>query len=296
MRTSRQGSLSKIKWHKRPFMTISVLVVLGLYAIKLVNETSLKQESERETNLTNDVEISWIKQDTDSISAYIHERQWRDNYGQKYNVDLAVRTQDVSRLQNQLDGFRPQENTPLWGPLYRFLVQNNQSSLDLIMDAFYQIYESKQLTPDRFADMVVSCIQDIPYALVFQDPCLGPEAYEQWIHDLLIDCPECCIGNQPFGIQSPVAFMQTLKGDCDTRTVMIFSVLSAFNFDVAILNSDVYRHSILGINLPGAGQYKLFRGKKYLAWETTGKFYTMGDLPKSIGNMDFWHVVLTNKP
>ena len=41
-----------------------------------------------------------------------------------------------------------------------------------------------------------------------------------------------------------------------------FSVLSAFNYDVAILNSDVYRHSILGLNLPQTGQYKTILRKK----------------------------------
>ena len=280
----------------RPFVTLFFIVMVFNFALRLSNRTATDTKSNTVTTASSSIEPVWIYQGEDSISAYLHERQWRDNYGKSYAADLAVRTKDVLRLQNQLDDFHPEPNKPLWGALYGYFVENDQPSLDLVLDAFYRIYQSEQLSPDRFADMVVSCIQDIPYALVFQDPCLGPEAYEKWMNDLLVACPDCCIGNQPYGIQSPVAFIQTLKGDCDTRTVLIFSILSAFNFDVAILNSESYRHSILGINLPAAGQYKLFRGKKYMAWETTAKFYPMGSLPQSISNMDLWHVVLTNKP
>ncbi len=50
------------------------------------------------------------------------------------------------------------------------------------------------------------------------------------------------------GVYAPVEFVSNLRADCDTRTVMIYTLLSRFNYDVAILNSEKYRHSVLGLN------------------------------------------------
>lgn len=147
----------------------------------------------------------------------------------------------------------------------------------------------------EFAEMVVSCIQDIPYAYIFQDKCLPADQYESSIRTLLERCPECCMGNIMYGIQNPVSFMQNLKGDCDTRTVMIYCVLKHFGYDVAILNSDFYRHSILGINLPASGHNKIYNGKKYMLWETTAKYFPIGNLPSTYNDISHWNVVLTSK-
>ena len=43
--------------------------------------------------------------------------------------------------------------------------------------------------------------------------------------------------------------MTNLKGDCDTRTLLLYTILSHYNYDVAV-SSEFYGHSILGINLP----------------------------------------------
>ena len=147
----------------------------------------------------------------------------------------------------------------------------------------------------EFAEMLISCIQDIPYSFVFQDECRPPEQYEESIRELLEECPECCIGNKAFGLQTPVGFIQNLKGDCDTRTVLIYSLLKYFGYDVAILNSDFYRHSIIGLNIPAKGTYKTFGGKKYMVWETTAKYFTIGQLPTNFSDITHWNVVLTSK-
>jgi hypothetical protein len=147
----------------------------------------------------------------------------------------------------------------------------------------------------EFAEMVVTCIQDIPYSFVFQSDCLPAENYEKSIKNILNNCPDCCIGNVLYGIQNPVSFIQNLKGDCDTRTVLIYSILKHFNYDVAILNSEFYRHSILGLNLPKSGLSKIYKGKKYVLWETTAKYYSAGDLPSGFNDLQHWNVVLTSK-
>lgn len=41
----------------------------------------------------------------------------------------------------------------------------------------------------EFAEMVVSCIQDIPYSFVFQDKCLPANYYEDSIKNILENAP-----------------------------------------------------------------------------------------------------------
>lgn len=234
-------------------------------------------------------------EETDTVVLYTSNRHWRDNYGNSFNGSLSVRERDFVRLQDHLRSYTPLGGPNFWGDLYDYIDRTDTPSLDLVMDAFRKINSEKQLNQMEFAEMVVSCIQDIPYSFVFQEECLDPEYYEDSIKRTLEKCPECCIGNVMYGIQNPVSFIQNLKGDCDTRTVIIYSILKDFGYDVAILNSDFYRHSILGLNIPASGLYKVHNGKKYVLWETTAKYFEIGYLSPNFSDVSHWGVVLTSK-
>ncbi len=289
--------MRKIKKEHYGLLPRMGFIVLSLLILRVIIQQIHHSNTERRnSDLPSSTQKVWLEKDQDSVLVYRHGRNWRDNYGQSYRTNLTVRYQDVLDAVDSHKVMNPQGLENFWGELYSQMAKENSPRLDLIFDAFYQIYQQNTMSPYAFAEMVVTCIQNIPYALVFQDPCQEAEAYDGWMRELLSECPDCCIGEQAFGLQTPLGFMQNLKGDCDTRTVFLFSVLSAFNYDVAILNSDVYRHSVLGLNLPTSGQYKLFRGKKYRVWETTAPNHTLGSLPPQIGNMNFWNVVLTGVP
>ncbi len=240
-------------------------------------------------------EKNYVIEETDTIPIYTSKRNWRDNYGNSYAGNLSVRERDYLRLRNHLASYTPPGGPNFWGSLYDYIDRKDTPSLDLVIETFRNINEQKRLNQMEFAEMVVSCIQDIPYSFVFQEECLEPYYYEDSIRDILEDCPECCIGNVAFGIQNPVSFIQNLKGDCDTRTVIIFSILKEFGYDVAILNSEFYRHSILGLNLPASGLHKVYNGKKYVLWETTAKYFEIGHLSPNFNDVSHWSVVLTSK-
>ena len=61
---------------------------------------------------------------------------------------------------------------------------------------------------------------------------------------------------------------------------------------MVILNSDLYAHSMIGINLPMYGKYKMISGKKYYFWETTSKGFTAGVLPPDNWNISKWFLAL----
>ncbi|MBT8261357.1 MAG: hypothetical protein KJO05_00945 [Bacteroidia bacterium] len=241
------------------------------------------------------VQKTYRFEDNDSVEVYAANRFWRDNMGNDFNAVLAVRVKDYQKLKNHINGYRPASRINFWGDLYDYIERTDRPALDIILESFSMIQNEKKLNKMEFAEMVVTCIQDIPYSLVFQEDCLDSTNYEYDIRKLLEDCPECCIGNIMYGIQNPVSFMKNLKGDCDTRTVMIYSILKSFGYDVAILNSEYYRHSILGINLPASGKAKVYKGKKYALWETTAKYYSAGSLPATYSDISYWDIVLTSK-
>jgi hypothetical protein len=238
---------------------------------------------------------TYRQEEGDSIEVFAANRVWRDNFGNDFRATLAVRVDDYRRLRDHIDRYSPASSRNFWGDLYDYIERTDRPALDIIIENFKTIQKEERLNKMEFAEMVVTCIQDIPYSFVFQNECEDPDYYEYDIKSLLEDCPECCIGNVSYGIQNPVSFMRNLKGDCDTRTVMIYSVLKAFNYDVAILNSEFYRHSILGINLPGSGYSKIYNGKEYILWETTAKYYSAGNLPATYNDVSYWDVVLTSK-
>ncbi|EDM43667.1 putative lipoprotein [unidentified eubacterium SCB49] len=290
-----------LKWLGIP----SLKSILQITAFLIFGILLLKQAVSFLGPLTFDTDHNFTKEegvnktikliDNDSTLVYESNRTWQDNYGSSYTANLTVRDSDFNTLYNHINTYPYIETPNFWGKLYQYIDNKDSPYLDLVVAEFDRINKEQNLNQMEFADMVVTCIQDIPYSLVFQDACLPAENYEDSIKQVLIDCPDCCIGNIAYGIQNPVSFIQNLKGDCDTRTVLIYSILKQFNYDVAILNSDFYRHSIIGINLPTNGDHKIYKGKKYKVWETTSKYYKAGQLPYGFDNLTHWNVILTSK-
>lgn len=245
----------------------------------------------------NLVSADTVYEDKKAIPIWSSYRSWKDHVGNTYEGPLRVTQEDYTRLKD-LSAHYQHRGDPafFWGELYAFLESRSEDSLELLFETFALLKKQHQLNPMEFAQMITSCIQDIPYALVFSEACLPAHQYsDESIAEVLENCPECCIGNKPFGIQGPVAFIATLKGDCDTRTVLIYSLLKHFDYDVAILNSNFYRHSVLGLNIPASGKYKVWHGKRYYLWETTSKYFRIGQMSPSMNDLAHWNIVLKSK-
>ncbi len=277
-----------------------IIIFLFLFGVQFIGKVFIKilKTSYNETpTFTKEEKISKtsVIENSDTLALYTTNRIWKDNYGNHYETELSVRERDYLKLKNHINSYNPPTTGHFWGNLYDYIDRTDTPSLDLVLEAFNSINDSKKLNKMEFAEMVVSCIQDIPYSLVFQGECESADNYEESIKRILDDCPECCIGNIKYGIQNPVSFLQNLKGDCDTRTVLIYSVLKHFDYDIAIVNSEFYRHSILGINLPANGLHKMHNGKKYILWETTAKYFEVGTLSPNFNNVAHWNVILTSK-
>ncbi|GEQ84571.1 hypothetical protein ULMS_00790 [Patiriisocius marinistellae] len=276
-------------------VTILIIVFSGLNYLggfwnEIIHQNDTAVFTEEESVATDT-----IFENNNIIPVFTSRRNWKDNYGNPYTGNLTVRQKDYDRLKNHIATFRYGNEPNFWGNLYNYIDEKDTPSLDLVMNTFKEIHAEKKLNQMEFAEMVVSCIQDIPYSFVFQDDCLPADNYEDAIKDILKDCPDCCIGDVLYGVQNPVSFIKNLKGDCDTRTMLIYSILNYFNYDVAIANSDFYRHSIIGINIAATGKNKKYKGKTYMLWETTSKHFKIGVLPATSSDVKHWNIVLTSK-
>jgi hypothetical protein len=166
--------------------------------------------------------------------------------------------------------------------LYYDLYQHDKDKLSKLIDTLEQIQVASQLDRTDFANVVVSFVQDIPYSYVLDD-----EKCEQ--QEVLY---ENCIENELFGILSPVEFLHTLSGDCDTRTVLLYTLFKNFNYNPKIAISQAYAHSVLLLDIAASGDHIIHKGQKYFFWETTSTGWEAGILPPDANNVNNWSIAL----
>ena len=161
-------------------------------------------------------------------------------------------------------------------------------------------------------NMVVAMVQNIPYTLIHnmshnavedQEQKQGGNFVKQYHQDSKhnpFDRIGGCVDDvEPCGVYSPAEFIASLRGDCDTRTVFIFTLLREMGLISIVVNGP--GHSMLATPyLPEnpAAVFIMLKGTKYYFWETT-IFYNFpqgtgprnGDTPPNFKPSE-WMVVL----
>lgn len=261
---------------------IAFIGIIGFVIYNLFN-TDLNVEEEKEVVIENESYIS-------------KKLYWKYYDGRADSIAYKIKLSDLRNSQNfrnefSFDNFQMDQ--------YKFLVssllKNDNVPLGNVYNAFDSLRTKSKLDRAQFAEAIVSSIQSINYVIILESAC----NYKLYDDDFTVNYlreGNPCYGFQKFGILSPIEFITSLKGDCDTRTLFLFSVLKYFDYDVVMLNSLEYKHSILGINLPYKyGSFKVFNNKKYYLWETTSMGYRPGDLSIAYSNLNNWEVVLHSK-
>jgi hypothetical protein len=232
---------------------------------------------------------------TENDSIITHVRSWNDYSNKSYKVGLSVRKRDVqesiqfhSVLQSNASS-----GEGIMKDVYQQLNNFDDSKLNLVYDSLNSIKTKYNLKSNkRFAEIIVSCVQGIPYVAIMDKSC-NPNLYDnQSLKEMLMTCE--CKGFVPYGVQTPVEFLADLKGDCDTRTLLLFSLLKKFGYDVAIFNSDEYMHSVLGINLVEniSEKYRVIKKGDYFLWETTAEGMPIGMLSPENENTNYWDLYI----
>ena len=261
---------------KSAYIVFILLIAFGLWSVFSEGLDTSKIENE-------DIVTEEPTEYNELVSRNI---SWTDYDKKSYFGDFKFKYGDYIKSKENKEQITPLSNRALYLSLNKF--DNNK--LDLIYSTLQKIRVDNNLNRNRFAEVVVSLIQTIPYSYTIEGECKGnnvPPAYKEAISKGIP-----CIGNVKHDILTPLEFFYLKKGDCDSRTVLIYTILKKFGYDVVILNSDLYSHSMIGINLPTYGKYKLINGKKYYFWETTAKGFTVGVLPPDSWNISKWFLAL----
>lgn len=240
------------------------------------------------TSSSNKTPSKTIKKEVKADKIISNYTYWYDFYNNYYNANLEIsRNAYYKSIRNKENNY-----ASTIGALYRVIYNSDKLDLNLVYKELDFIRRDRSLSKRRFAEIVVSMVQNIPYNIIVQESCSLAQIRNDSVNEMILRGYEC-EGNVYAGVYSPLEFVKKMKGDCDSRTLFIYTVLKKFNYDVVILNSDLYAHSIIGLNIPSSGRYKYYNGKRYYTWETTAKGYELGVLPADFSNIDYWYIALT---
>ncbi len=226
----------------------------------------------------------------------VHFRHWKDYDGNNYSGKFWVKKSDFANANSYKNNLDIIGNTEFsYDKIIYSLKENDKENLNGIYHLFDSLKLAGNLSPSKLAEVIVSFVQDIPYTVVLPNAC-DPALYsDDFIRNYLASANSRCDGYEKFGINTPVEFMATLFGDCDTRTLFIYTVLSHYGYDVVLLSSEFYNHSLIGINLPYEGITYTYHSQRYVLWETTAQNIRPGILPEEVSNLNYWRISLKSK-
>lgn len=268
----------------------ATLLVVGIFFFLIYLWVDIEEHSEDDNDQTNYVQRDGQPlacQDLsyeDSVAMFItNGREWTEylnntGYCSSYNVSYDdVYQAETKRTALYIPYWN--DDADYWRQVYSQLYIDNKDKLQSLQDSLLKIKQERNLNRDEFATVVVAFVQDIPYEYVLNENCSGEETAP-------------CNGDVLFGIYSPVEFLGRMHGDCDTRTVLLYTLLKNLGYEPLILNSHEYLHSILALDVASAGDDFVYKGKRYAYWETTNVGWLAGMLPPDMNNKDYWNVAL----
>lgn len=223
-----------------------------------------------------------------------NQLSWKGYAGEAYSGEYSI-----SMSQYLLSHEFKQAQAPLITQMdYTKLVYHVKTHDEPYLMGLYTMFDSignaNQLNTMQFAEMIVSFVQHIPYALILPTACDANLYQDEFINRYLGNNARC-VGPERFGLNTPVEFMTTLDGDCDTRSLFIYTVLSHYNYDVAMLTSVHHKHALIGVNLPYPGINYKEDSRQYVLWETTATGFKPGLLPPELSDTRHWNITLQSK-
>jgi len=161
--------------------------------------------------------------------------------------------------------------------IYSQVYHEQKDYINSIITSLNNLRKDRELNRNQFARVIVSFVQDIPYTLVL--------AEQRCEHRTDYEGP--CVSDVKYGIYTPIEFLSHLRGDCDTRTLLLYTILKQFDYNPIILTSREYAHSMLALDIQASGDFILHNGRRHYFWETTAEGWDVGVLPPSSKNKNY---------
>lgn len=212
------------------------------------------------------------------------QRSWIDYYATDYCINYQTSLAENSTQKSMRAAYTDNSSRSyqqFWRSLYSTVHQQNMDKFHPLMDSLWSIKIDQNLNRNQFANMVVSFVQDIPYVYI-----LDEERCEDQIGQMN------CVTGVKYGLLSPYEFLHTLNGDCDTRSLLLYTLLKQFGYDPRIAISNEYAHAVLMLDVATSGDYIEENGQKYFFWETTATGWQSGILPPDVNDISKWEIII----
>lgn len=272
------GRLFRFIWRVVRTVIATFFLFVGLFIVITIYQT-FQSESQGCDELSTPIS---------GTDDFFHSRSWkslgsRNRYCLHYASDAATE-KEFAELRNEMTVPREYWSTDegYWGYIYQELLKDNDQAVDYIADSLLNIAQERSLDRTEIADMMVTFVQDIPYVLITNKPC--EEDYQG-----------PCRENEHYGILSPYEFLYSLEGDCDTRSVLLYALLSKAGFHPIIVVSEEYAHAMIALDVPATGDYIEYQHQRFYFWETTSHGWKPGMLPPSTNNAEYWKIALAHE-
>lgn len=229
-------------------------------------------------------------------SMYVHAVDWQDFINNRFQGEYITtyrQYQQSGQFHRALAEMEaPNDANRYWHSIYQLLSRNDSRKMDSLVNFMRNRSDSLKLDPSQTAEMVVTFIQKIPYYLIHDGTCQAAIQSGGFMADYHRE-GKPCLPEVVAGVQSPYEFIHDLRGDCDTRSLLAHTLLSALNIPSSVWVSEAYGHSVVGIGLPAGGSnYKMVSGVRHFAVELTAEGFRLGMIAPDQTDMDNWSVVL----
>ena len=226
-----------------------------------------------------------------------HSINWSDFIRNRFSANYTTSSKQFEASQRLHMAFsNPQTNDALqyWNSVYSEFSTRDNPKLDSLCRVFSKLRDEKKLNPSQTAEMVITFIQEIPYCLIHDGSCREASSLGGFMRKYHQE-RKPCLPEIIAGVQTPYEFIHNLKGDCDTRSLLAYTVLGRLGIPASIWVSDAYGHSVLGVGLGSNSQNtKSIEGIRHAGVELTAKGFRLGMLSPEHGDMNNWNIALFN--
>ena len=224
-----------------------------------------------------------------------HRIRWNDFFPREYFASYSTSSKQFEDSRSMHPAFANpmvSDEMQYWNAVYSEFSGRDLPKLDSLCGYFAKEQQQKNLNSVQTAEMVITFIQEIPYCLVHEGSCREADLQAVFIREYH-QSGKPCLPEIIAGVQSPYEFLHNLKGDCDTRSLLGFSILSRLGIPASIWVSQAYGHSVLGVGLgSGSAYYKMAGGIRHAAVELTAKGFRLGMISPEQGDMNNWKIAL----
>jgi hypothetical protein len=286
------------------FLSAGLFLLFLIVAVRSFNKTGTgyvkQKERPNKVKSVTTVRQSPIKDSTGRAADSLinHFLQWTDYEGKLYEGNFAVAVSAVNAA-NVRHSRMSRNFYQDMSEIYRSMMDYDSAYLGYIYQTFDSIRSVNKLDEIQFSQVLVSAIQSQPYFLVLDKGC-NEKYSDDFTRNYLANCKtDCCVGNELFGVRSPLEFLSDLKGDCDTRSLLLYQLLKHYDYNVALLTSNQYKHAMIAVNFaqstnqPGLGI--TIGDDMFYMWETTNPNLDYGDISSNFNNLSYWDIALINK-